>query len=475
MAQEVINVGAAPNDGQGDPIRTSFIKCNNNFGELYSRAQTSPPPTLVGTVGDQAGMYAYDENFFYYCFANYDGSSTIWAQITNVGNITAENLVNGTSSVAIPVASGNISISVGGTANVGVWSTQGLDLKGNLLPFANSTYDLGSSTRQWRSLYVSNSSVYINNVPLTVSGNTLQVAGANVATYTAGNDITVGNVSAANISGTNITVTNAIISNSVNVTNDLTVSDDLIVNADITSGGTVTAAFFAGDGSQLTNLPGGGGNGTGNSQQIINGFSKVAIPTTSGNIQFDAGLSAGIMTVAPLGLIINGELDVAANVNFGSNVNAITATGNITAPYFIGDGSQLTNVGGGGNYGNADVALFLQSYNGNITANNISLTNTANANILYASAVSATAVSAPTMIGDLTGDVTGDLVGNTTGIHNGLVGSINILELSWDFGTITGVITNPMTWLINNIGGGFDAGTVLAPNATDIDIGVLTN
>ena len=26
MAQEIINVGAAPNDGQGDPLRTAFTK-----------------------------------------------------------------------------------------------------------------------------------------------------------------------------------------------------------------------------------------------------------------------------------------------------------------------------------------------------------------------------------------------------------------------------------------------------------------
>ena len=60
MAQQIINVGAAPNDGQGDPIRTAFTKTNSNFSELYSRVQTTPPPTLVGSIGDEAGMYAYD-------------------------------------------------------------------------------------------------------------------------------------------------------------------------------------------------------------------------------------------------------------------------------------------------------------------------------------------------------------------------------------------------------------------------------
>lgn len=36
MAQQIINVGAAPNDDTGDPFRTAFIKVNDNFTELYA-------------------------------------------------------------------------------------------------------------------------------------------------------------------------------------------------------------------------------------------------------------------------------------------------------------------------------------------------------------------------------------------------------------------------------------------------------
>ena len=81
MAQQTINVGTSPNDGLGDPIRTAFTKCNDNFDELYSRFQTSVPTTAIGTVGDAAGMYAADATHFYYCFQDYDGSSEIWRQI----------------------------------------------------------------------------------------------------------------------------------------------------------------------------------------------------------------------------------------------------------------------------------------------------------------------------------------------------------------------------------------------------------
>jgi len=36
MAKQTINIGTAPNDGTGDPLRTAFDKVNDNFTELYS-------------------------------------------------------------------------------------------------------------------------------------------------------------------------------------------------------------------------------------------------------------------------------------------------------------------------------------------------------------------------------------------------------------------------------------------------------
>ena len=81
MTQQVINIGTTANDGAGDPLRTAYSKCNNNFSELYSRLQTTPPTTSTGEVGDTAGMTAYEDTYFYSCFADYDGSTDIWNRI----------------------------------------------------------------------------------------------------------------------------------------------------------------------------------------------------------------------------------------------------------------------------------------------------------------------------------------------------------------------------------------------------------
>ena len=89
MAREVINIGTVANDGLGDPIRTSFFKCNNNFSELFSRVQENAPVSQQGQAGDAAGMIAIGTNAslvsygkFYYCFKDFDGSSAIWREVT---------------------------------------------------------------------------------------------------------------------------------------------------------------------------------------------------------------------------------------------------------------------------------------------------------------------------------------------------------------------------------------------------------
>jgi hypothetical protein len=126
MTQQIIYVGAAPNDGDGDPIRTAFVKTNDNFSEVYARVQVDAPSTLIGKAGDEIGYYAPTADYFYYCFANYNGSSVIWAQITALGNISATKIENGTSVVQIVDPNGNANVSINGTSNVAVFANTGV-------------------------------------------------------------------------------------------------------------------------------------------------------------------------------------------------------------------------------------------------------------------------------------------------------------------------------------------------------------
>ena len=44
MPQEILNIGNAANDGNGDNLRQGYIKCNNNFDELYDIFDTPKFP-----------------------------------------------------------------------------------------------------------------------------------------------------------------------------------------------------------------------------------------------------------------------------------------------------------------------------------------------------------------------------------------------------------------------------------------------
>lgn len=67
MAQQLVNIGLSPNDGTGDPIRTSFDKLNQNDTELYNSllekrivVNQSNAATTLGGVIDSTAEYFID-------------------------------------------------------------------------------------------------------------------------------------------------------------------------------------------------------------------------------------------------------------------------------------------------------------------------------------------------------------------------------------------------------------------------------
>jgi hypothetical protein len=286
MAQEIINVGTAPNDGLGDPIRDAYIKCNDNFDELYSRQQTTPPDTLIGTVGDVAGMYAYDENYFYYCYANYDGSSQIWGQISEAGNVAVSAINNGTSNVSIPTANGDVEFKINGVSNVVVVSSSGIQT-GNIT--AN------------------------NVIANTVYGT--------LATGAQPNITSVGTLSAVNITG-NVTGGNLITSGIISATGNIT-GGNLTINS------AVVANSFTGDGSGLTGVTATGNVGA--ASQLTNGTTTFNIPIANGNVVGNINGTTFVYVFTETGANVSGYVNATGNVTGGNLISngSIVATGNI--------------------------------------------------------------------------------------------------------------------------------------------------
>jgi hypothetical protein len=53
MAQEIINIGAQANDGEGDPLRTAFTKVNNNFSQLFATAYNTAEIVTYGNTAQE--------------------------------------------------------------------------------------------------------------------------------------------------------------------------------------------------------------------------------------------------------------------------------------------------------------------------------------------------------------------------------------------------------------------------------------
>ncbi len=409
-------VTTPPNSGDGTPLATAFNYCNSNFSELYSRVQTTPPASLVGSTGDTAGMYAYDQTYFYYCYADYDGTSTIWGQVTQVGNVSVSSISSGTSNVKIVDVNGNATTSIAGTANVVVVANTGQYVSGVVSASGNITgsYILGNGSQ--------------------LSGLPQSYSNANVAAYlpTYSGDITANNVSVTTgvnangiVSATGNIVTAGffignfqgnLVGNLTNIPgpNGAVVFNDGAGNAAATAGLvfdnsgpnvlTVLGSFSATQGITATgNITGGNlsatnivGNITTASQTNITSVGTLVSLSVSGNVQAGNLRTAGQIT-ATGNITTAGYLAVTQDINAGGDITAtsytgntmsllgnitggniltggrISAVGNITGNFIIGNGSQLTGlITNTIQNGNSNVLIGSSAGNISINVNGIS-------------------------------------------------------------------------------------------------------
>jgi hypothetical protein len=153
----------------------------------------------------------------------------------------------------------------------------------------------------------------------------------------------------------------------------------------VSATGNVTGNYFVGNGSVLTSLTGANVTGTvANATYAVSAGSATSA-TTAGTVTTNAQpniTSVGTLTGA----------SITGNVTGGNILTAglISATGNITGNYFIGNGSQLTGIVS--SYGNANVNTLLAAWGSNTvsTTGTITAGNITGGNIVTSGLISAT-------------------------------------------------------------------------------------
>ena len=178
------------------------------------------------------------------------------------------------------------------------------------------------------------------------------------------NDIPIGNVTPASGAFTTITA-----------------------NSTISAVGNVTGNYFIGNGSQLTGISASGG--------ITWTTQANATPSSPapGDFWFDS------YTGVKYQYVNDGTSNVWIDQSFPTSFSTLavsgnaTIGGNISANYFVGNGSQLTGLPA--SYANANVAAYLPTYPGNLVSLTGAVTTTANitgGNILTAGLVSLSSI-----------------------------------------------------------------------------------
>jgi len=328
MTYEFVDVGAAPDDGNGDPLRTAYIKINNNFANLQQ----------VGT----------------------------------------DRVTNGLSNVIIPVANGNIYMGVANVANIVTVTSNGViatsvTTTGNIAAgnyFVGNGYFL-TDISQARSIVYGTSNV---NIP-TIDGVINSVVQGNLTLQASPNLVTV--FGDLNVTG-NATIAGNITRNAIAYGTSFLGFDTPDGNAFVQIAGTSNVAVFTTTGLNII------GNITANSvtgsvlsvSGNVNGanINGTAVSATGnirgGNVIGDAGVYGNIfttlidsgdssqITVTPdvrfsATVTIDNELDADFIISQRINTSIISASGNVLGPipsvsntFYVAKNGSDSNDGG---------------------------------------------------------------------------------------------------------------------------------
>ena len=395
---EVANANYASYAGEAFSVSGANVVgevANANYASYAGEAFSVSGANVIGAVAN--ANYAESSNTSGTVTSNAQPNITSVGTLISLdvtGNVTANNFIgtfaNGTSNVSIPIANGNIDINANGNKTLVVTGSN-LIVKGDLLPEANITYNLGSTTQRWKDLYISGNTIDLNGSTITSDANGITLANPLGGTFTvigqgASNTASIvsGNSSIIVDENSNVNISVAGISNVVVVyTDGLLVNGNANITANLTSGnanlGNLATANYVNIANVLTgNIANFSGNITSLNADLGNlataNYVNIANVLTGNIANFIGNLTS---LNADLG-----NLAIANYVNIANHLSGNTAT-------FIGNISSLNADLGNlatANYVNIANVLTgnIANFSGNLTSLNANLGNLAIANYIRA-------------------------------------------------------------------------------------------
>ena len=142
MAKQIINVGLTANDKSGDPLRTAFTKVNDNFTELYARAENTDSQTLslVGNTLSISGGNSVDLSKYVDSSSNTNILSTVSIGVSTVGYINTVSL-SAIFDAAWP--DGSYTVNFGSDGVVQIQITSNIASVYSVTPGTSNTWSIG--------------------------------------------------------------------------------------------------------------------------------------------------------------------------------------------------------------------------------------------------------------------------------------------------------------------------------------------
>jgi hypothetical protein len=287
-----------------------------------SRVDTKQTDLTVAEYNGQArsGEMVIDLTNYNVYVANLTG--TLFP-ISGGGGGGGNGIVNGTTSVAIPSINSDILISVDGISNVGVITKTDFTLKANLIPDANNVFSLGNLTNQWKDLYLSNSTLYFNGLPIGVDA-------ANNLTVGSDTVVTSSPTGTSNIGGNLVVAGESILNGNASVGFNLNVAGNLALGGLTNLNSISNVTILGGTPGQYMTTDG-NGNLSWTTISSSNGSSNVNVPIADGNVDINSN-----------GVLIASYSDTALTISGNLTVDSITSSGNITSQNYATPGNIVT-------------------------------------------------------------------------------------------------------------------------------------
>ena len=212
--------------------------------------------------------------------------------------IDATSIQSGTSNVRVVSSNGDVTVGINGTNNTAVFGSSASTFAGNLLPAANITYNLGSSSQRWNDIWLANSTIYLGSAQISANATAITI------TNPAGG--------ATVLSGASPEVSGATVSATGNITGGNILTDGII-----SATGNITGNFILGNGSQLTGI---------DATSIQSGTSNVRVLSSGGNVSVGIGGTSNVAVFASTGAYVTGVISATGAITTGGD---ISITGNI--------------------------------------------------------------------------------------------------------------------------------------------------